>query len=74
MGERRLQQNIGALDVGSDEFRGAVDRAVDMRFRGEVKDGIGIEFAQNLGYGRPVADVGPAKSVISMAFDRTQRG
>src|ERR1700746_1690684 len=35
--ERRLEQRVGPLDIGLDEFAGPVDRAVDMRFRGEVQ-------------------------------------
>ena len=40
--QRLLQQREGADDVGLDEFAGAVDRAVDMAFGGEVHHGVGL--------------------------------
>ena len=35
---RRLEQLVGADDVGLDEGVGPVDRAVDVRLRGEVDE------------------------------------
>ena len=68
VGERGFQQNMGPLDIGRDERRGTVDRAVDMRFCGQVKHRIGIEFSENVGNRLAVADVGPAKGITRIAL------
>src|ERR1700749_173619 len=59
---------MSPLDVGPNESRRTVDRAVDMRLGGEVEHRIGIEFLEDAGYGHPVADVGLAKGVARIAL------
>jgi hypothetical protein len=63
-----LQQYAGALDIGHDEPCRTVDRAVDMRSRGEVEDRIGIEFPQELVHS-PIADIRLTKGIARMVFD-----
>ena len=74
MGERRFQHHIGAFDIGPDELRRAVDRAVDMRFRGEVEHGVGIEIPQQPEHRLAIANIGLAKAVAGVVLDFSQRG
>ena len=52
-----FQELERAGDVGADEVAGAVDRAVDVAFGGEVHDRVHLVPAQEVGHQRPVADV-----------------
>ena len=54
---RGFQKGIGSDDIGLNEFAGAVDRTVDVRFRGEMHDVRRLEFGENAIHRRTVADV-----------------
>ena len=54
---RRPQQHHRSQDVGVEEGRRLFDRAVDVRFRGEVDDGVGAEVVHQAGDCRRVGDV-----------------
>ena len=64
MRERGLEQRVGPSDVGPDEWRCAVDRAVDVAFGGEVKHGVGPHLAEDRVQRAAVADV---RCVVAMA-------
>ena len=74
MRERGLEQDIGADDIGVDEFGGTVDRSVDMAFRRQMHDRVGIEARKNLGNGRTIADIGAAEMIARMSLHRSKRG
>jgi hypothetical protein len=64
VGECCLEQDVGSADIGRDEGRGAVDRAVDVALGGEVQHGIGPDFGEDRVDHGAVADVG---LVVAMA-------
>ena len=74
MRERGLEQHVSADDIGVDEFRRPVDRAVDMAFRRQMHHRVGIEARKNISDGRAIADIGPAEMIARMALHRSQRG
>ena len=74
MRERGLEQDIGADDIGVDEFGRTVDRSVDMAFRRQMHDRVGIETRKNLGNGRTIADIGAAEAIARMTLHRSKRG
>ena len=74
MRERGLEQNVGADDIGVDEFGRPVDRAVDMAFCRQMHHRVGIETRENLGDGRTIADIGAAEMIARMALHRGERG
>jgi hypothetical protein len=47
--ERSLEQNVGADHIGGDEVGRFVDRPVDMAFRRQVHDCVGVEVLHELG-------------------------
>ncbi len=55
--QRPLQQDHGAEDIGLDEGRRPVDRAVDVAFRGEVIDGARMMIGEDRAHRRAVADI-----------------
>ena len=73
MGERGLEQHTSPLDIGLDEISRTVDRSVDMGFRREVQNGVGVELAQQRVYRLPIADIGLAKRITGARFDRPER-
>ncbi len=74
MAARRLQQPERAHDVRLDELAGAVDRAVDVAFRGEVNDGPRpVRGKQRLDV-RLVEDVALHEAVARVARERCQIG
>ena len=74
MRERGLEQDIGADDIGVDEFGGAVDRSVDVTFGREMHHRIGIEARKNLSDSQTIADIGAAELIARMALHRSKRG
>src|SRR5262245_4981438 len=74
MRQRRLEQNIGADHIGIDELGGSIDRAVDMAFRRQMHDGIGIKADEGVGNSGPVADVGATELVTAVTVNRVERG
>ena len=73
VGPHGLQQSKGADDIGLDEVFGAVNRAIDMAFGGEVDDGPGPIFCQQAGDQRAVADVAMDENMALIALQRSQR-
>ena len=57
VGERHVEQDVGAQDIGLDERRGAVDRAVDVALGGEMQHGVGLDLVEDLVDRGAVADV-----------------
>ena len=55
---------MSADDVGLDEGVGALDRAVDVRFGGEVHDGVDALLAQQLLDQRGIADIAVDESEL----------
>ena len=53
-----LQEREGPHEIGRDEGRRAVDRAVDVGLGREVEQGRGFVDAQHLVHGGPIGDVG----------------
>ena len=70
VGEGGLEQRVGADDVGVDEGRGAVDRAVDMAFRCEVQDGVGPRLGEDRVERRPVGPSEPKTSSVEICWKR----
>jgi len=58
VGAGGFEQLIGADDVGLDEFGRAVDGTVDVRFGGQVHDGVRLEVQQRLADPLTIGDVG----------------
>ncbi len=48
---------------------GAVDRAVDVRFRGEVQDHVGLRLGDDRRHARAVADVGALEAIARVGRD-----
>ena len=69
MRERGLEQHIGADDIGVDEIGRTVDRSVDVAFRRQMHDRVGIEARKNVGDGRTIADIGAAEAIARMSLD-----
>ncbi len=71
--ERRLQQRVGADDIGLNEFARPVDRAVDVAFGGQMHDDVGPEGGEDLLHARGVDDVGAGERIARIGGDRRQR-
>ena len=71
--QRRLQQHIGAHQIGLDEIPRPVDRPVDMALGGQMHDGVRLEFAQRPCGRLRIADVGLEEGKPGTARDRRQR-
>ena len=57
MGQRGFEQRVGADQIGVDEGRGTVDRAVDMALGGEVQHGVRLLLAEDGIEAGAVADI-----------------
>ena len=62
-----LQQFVSAADVAAQERAGVVDRAIDVCLGGEVDDGAGRMFAEQLAHALAVGDVHAYEGVARMA-------
>ena len=71
--ERLLQQDEGADDIGLHERGGPVDRAIDMAFRRQMQDDVGLEVGQRSLHRRRVGDIRPDESKARMVLHRRQR-
>ena len=71
--QRRLQQHIGADDIGLDEGRGAGDGAVHVALGGQMDHRVGPVLGEGGGHGRGVADVG-LQELIMAGFGDVRRG
>ncbi|MNO56927.1 hypothetical protein D3C76_474500 [compost metagenome] len=73
VGAAGFQQAVGTNDVGLDEVRRAVDRAVYVGFGGQVHDGIGLE-ARKHGTDRGlIDDIGLDELIAGVGRDTSQR-
>ena len=72
--EGGLEQLERAGDVGGDEFAGAIDRTVDMRFGSEVHDRIRLDTSESLPHGLGVTDVGLDEGEAGLTFEVCERG
>jgi hypothetical protein len=70
--KRLLQQDESANDVGRDELRRAVDRTIDVAFRGQVQNDVWLEIGQRGSHLCRVSDIGTNKSEPRMILDRRQ--
>ena len=66
---RGLEHVVGAGDIGFDEIAGAVDRAVDMAFGGEMHHPVGLMLPEHAIKGGAVADVGLLEGIKRIAGD-----
>ena len=69
---RRLQQHVGAVDVGLDEGVRVHDRAVDVRLGREVDDRVDLVRLQRLSHRLCVADVALHEGVARIVVDVQQ--
>ena len=74
IGACRLQQAEGAIDIGTHEIAGAVDRAIDMAFGGEMHDRTRPVLRQQRPHERAVADIAPHKDMTRIAGQRRKIG
>src|SRR6516162_9237112 len=74
MRERGLEQDIGTNNIGVDEIGGPIDRSIDMTFRRQMHDRVGVKTRKNVGDGRTIADIGEAEMITRMALHRSERG
>src|SRR5262249_14828643 len=74
MRQRGLEQDIGTNYIGVDEIRGPIDRSINMTFRRQVHDRVGVKIRENVGDGRMIADIGLAEMITRMALNRSERG
>jgi hypothetical protein len=68
----RFEQAEGAEHVGLHEILGAVDRAIHVRFRGEVHDGARFVLGQQAVEQCAVADVALHEDVVRVALERRE--
>ena len=73
MFERRVEQPDGADDIRVDEYARAIDRAVDMAFRGQMHDRIDLFLCHQRPHERRIADVGLDEAVVRGRRHVTQR-
>ena len=74
IGERLRQHDEGSHHVGLDEGGGAVDRAVDVAFGGQMQDGVGSKSIERRPDGGAITNVGAHKGISWIADDRRERG
>src|SRR5262249_3752090 len=72
--QRGLEQNVSSNHIGGDELSGAIDRAIDMAFSGQMHGGIGLEACECIGNRGPVANVDATESVAAMPVNGRERG
>ena len=70
---RRLEQGEGAHDIGGDERRRSVDRAIDMAFGREVHHSVGLLRREDLAHRGGVGDVGTDQHVAVVGPRLLQR-
>jgi hypothetical protein len=73
IGERALQHHEGAMDVCFDKFCRAIDRAIDMRLCGEMKNRFGRKFSERASDPVPVEDIHFREAVVGRTSDRCDR-
>src|SRR5215467_1796023 len=74
MRERGLEQHVGADHIGADEFGRAVNRAVHVALCRKMHHRVRVEAREGMSDVGPLADVGAAELVASMAVNRRKRG
>jgi hypothetical protein len=74
MRERGLEQDIATNNIGVDEIGGPIDRSIDVTFRRQMHDRVGVKIRENIGDGRMIADIGLAEMITRMALNRGERG
>ena len=70
--EGLLEQDERADDVGLHELRRTVDRTIDMTFRGQVQNHVGLKVGQRRSHLGCVSDIGANKFEPRMILDRRQ--
>ena len=71
--ERLLQENESADDIGLHEFAGSVDRAIDVAFRRQVQNHVGLEIGEGAPHRRCVGDIRPNELKARVVLYRRQR-
>ena len=66
--ERLLQQHERADDIGLHERGGPVDRTIDMAFRRQMQNDIGLEIGQRSAFIARVGDIRPHKCEARVIF------
>src|SRR5688572_2075614 len=67
-----LKQSVRTNDVGFDEGCRAIDGAVDMTFRRQVNDRLGLKVAESVVYGRHVTDVRHQTLIVGETRDGSE--
>ena len=73
IGERLRQHDEGSHHIGLDEGGGAVNRAVDMAFGGQMQNGVGTKSIERRPDRGAVANVGANKGIARTARRRRER-
>jgi hypothetical protein len=71
---RRLQQRVGADDIGFDKRIRAGNRAIHMALRGKVHHGIDTVLAQRLQYPLVIANVRVHETEVRVVLQRSKVG
>ena len=74
IGERLVEHHERSNDIGLDEGRRPVDRAVDMALGRKMHDDVGLEARQRPTHRSTIADIGLNEREPRVARDRRQRG
>ena len=74
IGTRRLQQAEGAVDISTNEIAGAVNRAIDMTFSGEMNDGAWPVLVEQRADECAVADIALHEDMPRVAGQRRKIG
>ena len=73
IGERLRQKDEGAHHIGLDERGGAVDRAIDVAFGGQMQDGFGTKSLERRLDRVAVANIGAQKGIARTVRRRRER-
>ena len=71
--ERCVEQPECADDVRFDERRRSINRTVDMRFRRQMHDRVGLLVGEDAAHLPAVANVGLIEAIVRRTFHRAQR-
>jgi hypothetical protein len=72
MGERGLEQSVGADDVRGEELGRPVDGTIDVALGGQMHDGLRIEVVEDLRDPCTIADIGAAEMVARVSLNALQ--
>jgi hypothetical protein len=73
MEECGFQQDISTNNIRINEFRRTINRAVDMAFRRQMHNGIGLKASKNVADTLAITDIGSTETKSRVALQRSER-